>query len=198
VFYLKLVMFDALFSTKMCLVLFIELDVPKVVEPFVLAVMDVHVTLPGKAGLFPSFASQVRVDPSAGAGTGTGTGAGAAGAGATVPESPTSAGGMPAGAGVLAVDLHQIVGAFSCESDRSPPNLDCGLSEWEHFYHIHTQRTRSMYEAEGGGGLADFGGVHSVSKLSSASSSSKFSSSGFIRNNYWTAPNPDSGTSFSI
>ena len=38
----------------------------------------------------------------------------------------------------LGVALHHVVGAFSCETDRPPPNLDCSLVDWHYIVGIHS------------------------------------------------------------
>lgn len=37
----------------------------------------------------------------------------------------------------LGVALHHVVGAFPCETDRPPPNLDCSLIDWHYIVGIH-------------------------------------------------------------
>jgi len=38
----------------------------------------------------------------------------------------------------LGVALHHVVGAFPCETDRPPPNLDCSLIDWHYIVGIHS------------------------------------------------------------
>lgn len=38
----------------------------------------------------------------------------------------------------LGVALHHVVGAFPCETERSPPNLDCSLIDWHYIVGIHS------------------------------------------------------------
>lgn len=38
----------------------------------------------------------------------------------------------------LVVTLHHVVGAFPCETDRPPPNLDCSLIDWHYIVGIHS------------------------------------------------------------
>lgn len=126
--------------------------------------MDVYVQLPGKAGLGnlgnlggtassglgggpSSTPAGLRRTQTENSGGSLGSGAGAAPAG-------TPGGGFGGGAsagstgGLLGIDLHQIVGAFSCDTDRPPPNLDCALSDWEHFYAIHQQRVAAHQQQQ--------------------------------------------------
>jgi len=39
--------------------------------------------------------------------------------------------------GQLEVVLHHVVGAFPCETERPPPNLDCSLIDWHYIMGIH-------------------------------------------------------------
>jgi hypothetical protein len=43
--------------------------------------------------------------------------------------------------GFFPIDMHQIVGLFSTDNDRSPPNLDCGLFSWSHFHNFDRPKT---------------------------------------------------------
>lgn len=194
-------------------------ELAKVRELFPLVVMDVYVQLPGKAGLSTagstsSLASTMSAAPSPANLQRTGTNNSAVSAaprgglsrGGSIASGVGSEGGASAGpgtgSGLLGVDLQQIVGAFSCETDRSPPNLDCGLAEWEHLYALHQKRVASAGGGAGGAdaGFAGEGGfapgsitrTNSVRPTSMQSPSTP-SSSSTVRNNYWTTANSDTG-----
>jgi hypothetical protein len=159
----------------------INADVQKVKELFPLLVMDVYVQLPGKAGINPP----------------------------PVGSSPSSSSG--GGSSLFAVELQQIVGAFSCETDRPPPNLDCALGDWEHFYGLHQQRVAAFQQnprtpTSGSSqldallGHADNGsdGGGSFTRNSSASSKTNFTggmmgASPSSKNGYWTQTNTETG-----
>lgn len=140
--------------------------------------------------------------PGGGGGGLSRSGSAASGVGTEGSASNSSSGG--GGSGLLGVDLQQIVGAFSCETDRTPPNLDCGLAEWEHFYALHKQRVAASTSG-GGGGWSDGGflseGGFAAGSLSRTGSQrpSPFQqgpgtpSSASSRNNYWTIANSDTG-----
>lgn len=121
----------------------------------------------------------------------------ASGIGSDAPSIATSGG----GSGLLGVDLQQIVGAFSCETDRSPPNLDCGLAEWEHFYALHQQRVTAGSGGDVSSGFVAEGGFAAGSMTRTASvrhmpgmQSPGTPSSANTRSNYWTTANTDTGT----
>lgn len=203
-------------------------DVEKVKELFPLVVMDVYVNLPGKAGItsvgsvssnltaMSSSPSTVRRIPTNSSAisdfAGASASAGAGGMG-SVPSTPGGGGGGGSvSSSLLAVELQQIVGAFSCETDRPPPNLDCGLIDWEHFYEMHQQRVNMLQSkprtpstpgaAAAAGGSAGsllealsvgsigtgVGGVDGGSRGGSSSSSKGFNSRGG-----WTPTNSDTG-----
>lgn len=152
-----------------------------------MVVMDVYVHLPGKAGLgTPGTPSALRRNA---------TGVSVLSGGPDVPSTPTGAaagggyvgaspGGPSAGAGaagLFAVDLQQIVGAFTCDCDRPPPNLDCGLADWDHFHALHKSRSSSMFPAS----LSGFNEGSSSNSVGSASSKGSGSTAN-ARTNYWT------------
>jgi hypothetical protein len=167
---------------------FVTTDVEKVKELFPLVVMDVYVQLPGKAGINPSPLGSA--------------------------PSPSSSSGGGGSSSLFAVELQQIVGAFSCETDRPPPNLDCALTDWEHFYGLHQQRVAAFQQnprtptsgssqldallgyadngSDGGGGGASF------TRNSSASSKTTLTggmlgASPSSKNGYWTQTNSETG-----
>jgi hypothetical protein len=42
---------------------------------------------------------------------------------------------------LLPIETHQIIGVFSCSNERPPPNLECGLFDWN-FFHNHYKTGR--------------------------------------------------------
>jgi len=165
-----------------------------------MVVMDVYVQLPGKAGLATpgTPGGNMRRGFSAASGVTAGSGSASERQGPNTPTNTlnregtsSSLNGGPPGAGLLAVDLQQIVGAFTCDGDRPPPNLDCGLVQWEHFYHLHRSRVSSMFPAS----LNSFNEGSSNNSVSSASSKgSNSASSANQRSNYWTPPSSETGS----
>lgn len=195
-------------------VCFLCADVPKVQELFPLVVMDVYVQLPGKAGFntvgsSASLASAASGSVPGGGGLRRNPTDGSGGAGlSSVPSTPGSGAGSGGGGygttSLLGVDLQQVVGAFSCETDRPPPNLDCALSDWEHFYSLHQQRVAAQHPRTPGGGSLDAGGGWDSGSetssfgpgpsrgMSSKHSASMASSSMSVKAG-WTQTNNDTG-----
>jgi hypothetical protein len=194
-------------------------DVDKVQELFPLVVVDVYVQLPGKAGLgalnMGSTASSGLAAPATPAGLrrmptdSSGNSFG----GASVPGTPAN---TVAGSGLLGVDLQQIVGAFSCESDRPPPNVDFALTDWEHFYALHQHRigahqqqshsgharspsTANLYDlfasSDATPGMAEQGTPlgRSAGSSKANSSANSFASSAASSKGGWTPTSSDSG-----
>ena len=120
--------------------------------------------------------------------TPTGAAAAAAGGGGYVGASPGGPSAGAGAAGLFAVDLQQIVGAFTCDCDRPPPNLDCGLADWDHFHTLHKSRSSSMFPAS----LSGFNEGSSSNSVGSASSKGSGSTAN-ARTNYWTTPSTDTG-----
>jgi hypothetical protein len=193
--------------------------VDKVQELFPLVVMDVYVQLPGKAGLgtlnMGSTASSGLAAPATPAGLrrmptdSSGNSFG----GASVPGTPAN---TVAGSGLLGVDLQQIVGAFSCESDRPPPNVDFALTDWEHFYALHQHRigahqqqshsgharspsTANLYDlfasSDATPGMAEQGTPlgRSAGSSKANSSANSFAGSAASSKGAWTPTSSDSG-----
>ena len=124
-----------------------------------------------------------------------GTGSGASRQLQKKPTGPVMGDTINPGGGLFLVDLHQVVGAFSCSSDKLAPNLDCGLIEWSHFFEMHqfrkpdegrefctaggpSRKKSAIQLPPGGAGVA----------RSNQSSANTPTSRGF-----WTNPNPLTG-----
>eukprot|EP01034_Spumella_vulgaris_P024589 gene24589-30955_t len=93
------------------------------------------------------------------------------------------------------VDMHQIVGLFSCNNERSPPNLDCGLLNWDYFTQIYRERTQTTPHKLGVpvpssslmGNASLAGGINS--------SSASLASGGNAKERMWSPVNPVTGVS---
>ena len=182
-------------------------DVHRAQELFPLVVMDVYVQLPGKVGLSNLGGTSSNLTGMMG-GTGglqrnsTASSIGSVGSINSSTTAPTSS----SSTGLLAVELQQVVGAFSCETDRCPPNLDCGLLEWDHFYHLHQQRVTAATAPPPSTAEATIGnisrlGSHSK-KLSLASVSTGSSTASNLRSatssTSWTPTNSETGNAYYI
>ena len=100
-------------------------------------------------------------------------------------------------AALLAVDLQQIVGAFSCDSDKPPPNLDCGLTSWEYFHRLHQSRVSVMFPPSVNA-FTEGSSASSVGSSSTKGSSSTAQGTGATnqRGNYWTTASSETGDIF--